>query len=328
MGCSKSTPFFYSIVLSMRIFVLLATVSAILLSCSTTAKVGNDKYDQELTLSDGVPVPGLEKAAIRDWKIITDAEVPVFFFSTSLGIYYSDLSKSYRKSSEVPVSFDLSNFSLNAADSDTILIGIYRGDNILRAYTDLDKTSLRVVSAGDIPSTVDNITGIKLYKEGDLLYGYVIGQRGQMEKWNFTDPGWGQLDGKVISRYNAPYPAQYLTIMDGFLYGNSLDKGWWSMDMSTGTFRQYSYSKYKFTTPATGFTVTKVKKERYAILSNQNMLYLHDTAEGKLIRKIRINIQPDDKIRMITAAGDVLFILLQQNEVNYIHKVYLKDLFR
>jgi hypothetical protein len=137
-------------------------------------------------------------------------------------------------SKDILQAMDAGNFSFLDGSSFWMIAAILRGDNILRCYKWTEAMTLQPISAGDIPSSVDQVTDIQLFADSARLFAYVVGQRGQLEKWRLYDPGWGQVDGSVVANQSSPYPGHFIDIEGSSLCGSSLNKGIWCLDIEDG----------------------------------------------------------------------------------------------
>jgi hypothetical protein len=137
-------------------------------------------------------------------------------------------------SKDILQAIDAGYFSFLDGHSFWMIASVLRGDNILRCYKWTESLKLEPISAGDIPSSVDQVTDIQLFTDSGQVFAYVVGQRGQLEKWRLYDPGWGQVDGSIIANQSSPFPGHFIDIEGSRLCGSSLNKGIWCQDIEDG----------------------------------------------------------------------------------------------
>jgi hypothetical protein len=215
----------------MRITLILFVLTTGAISCSLTKNLNTDK-DISLEKEYLVSLPSFSNH-IYDW-LISDSLIIV---SAANGIFYTSILKPERWnkiSSHSFKSIDISNFRFDDGRNEILLLALPHNNSIISAYIlDLKNDSLVSISAGEIPSGMDQCDNLLAYKSDKNASLFVSGQRGLVEQWVLYDPGWGQVDGKVVKQFSSPFfYNKYLAIADGIIAGAYPDKGWWSLTLN------------------------------------------------------------------------------------------------
>lgn len=200
-----------------------------LISC-TSSRIAVSHEQIRLSVEQSVSLPPFAKS-INDC-LVRDS---LIFISTSDGFYCTNINTPeiwIRLGTTGFKSFDLFDFKFDDGRSAVIVMALPPNQNVILAYVlDLENDTLLPISAGEIPSGVDQAVNLIGFKSDSMRYLFVIGHRGLVEHWQLYDPGWGQVDGKVIKQFSSPMFNKFLVLMDGIMAGAYPDKGWWSLDL-------------------------------------------------------------------------------------------------
>jgi len=172
--------------------------------------------------------------SIKSFAPIPNDTAWSMLFSGTQGIYLLADDSLRLISKDLVQALDARPFSLLDGSSFWMVAAILRGDNVLRAYKWTSEGKLEAISAGDIPCSVDQVTDVRLFADSGQDFAFVVGQRGQLEKWRLYDPGWGQVDGSIIANQSSPFPGHFINIEGNSLCGSSLNKGVWCLDIDGG----------------------------------------------------------------------------------------------
>lgn len=210
-------------------FILL--ISMLLFSCSSTKGLQTSTEKSERIEVSKVTNIGINLGySIKSFASIPNDTGWSLLFTGIQGIHSMTADSVKLVSKDILQAMDAATFSLLDGSSFWMIAAILRGDNILRCYRWTEAMSLQPISAGDIPSSVDQVTDIQLFADSGQAFAYVVGQRGQLEKWRLYDPGWGQVDATVVENRSSPYPGHFIDIEGKTLCGSSLNKGIWCLD--------------------------------------------------------------------------------------------------
>lgn len=155
--------------------------------------------------------------------------------STSDGIYYANITnpvKWIKLGNVIFKSFDIVDFVFKNGSKSAILTGLSNNQNIIQAFMlDLKNDTLISISAGEIPSGVDQVVNLIAFNTDTASFLFVSGLRGLVEQWQLYDPGWGQVDGRVVRQFSSPIYNRFLALSDGILAGAYPDKGLWTFNL-------------------------------------------------------------------------------------------------
>jgi myo-inositol-hexaphosphate 3-phosphohydrolase len=162
----------------------------------------------------------------------------------------------------------------------TIISVSIKGDNTIRLYqwNSINK-SITEISAGDIPSGVDDIIGIKIisgnHNNTDKLI--VLGKRGQIEIWELFVLSWGQLDAKVIESTTLPERCNGLTYHENTIAGTFEKKGAWILPFQQngklGTLKLLNTTNIKL--PLSGITNFEFENQKYLAFTQRDSSFIY-----------------------------------------------------
>lgn len=210
-------------------------ISMLFFSCSSSKGLPSNAAQKSEIQASKVTNIGINLGySIKSFAAIPNDVGWSLLFTGVQGIHLMTADSIKLLSKDILQAMDAGYFSFLDGRSFWMIASVLRGDNILRCYKWTESLKLEPISAGDIPSSVDQVTDIQLFADSGQVFAYVVGQRGQLEKWRLYDPGWGQVDGSIVANQSSPFPGHFIDIEGSRLCGSSLNKGIWCIDIEDG----------------------------------------------------------------------------------------------
>lgn len=202
-----------------------------------------------------------------------------------------------------------------------------KGENTIRIYTwNSNDKSASEISAGDIPSGVDDIIGIKIItgntNSADKMI--VLGKRGQIEVWELFVLSWGQIDAKVIETTTLPERCNSFTIFNNNLAGTYEKSGFWVLPLQEngklGNVKNYNSKSLKF--PLSGITQFTYKNDKYFAFTQRDssFMYLMNIKTGLYSPALKIYHESDKKY-----VQNPIFILTAKSPSKEDSSIYIFD---
>jgi hypothetical protein len=278
----------------MRIGCFLLLLTHFLLSCNAGRHTVSTHSGEKVLEASEVLELGINLGyGIKSLAALPSDSAWALLVGSTHGVYLLMKDGQKKVSADILQGMDISAFTFQDGTTILMLAALLRGDNILRCYRILHGASLQQISAGDIPSSVDQVTDIQLRRTNSEVLAYVIGQRGQMEMWRLFDPGWGQVDASVSSHKSSPYPAQYIDVQEQILCGSSINKGVWctGLEEGFGTVRVRAISKEQLKQKLSIRGMALLPGEKMLIAWSNGMIERMNTGQMKTETQFKVRFQ-------------------------------------
>lgn len=306
--------------------ILLFTITG-LLSC-TTNKVAASSNWVSLQKEHSIVLPSFS-GSVYDWKIVDS----LVFISSSNGIYFTNIhhnDKWNKLGSTAYKSIELLNFKFADGSVAIVIVALALQHNLIHAFVlDLHNNVLKPISAGEIPSGVDQTVQLVAARIDTTTYIWVSGLRGLIEQWQLYDPGWGQVDGRVVRQFTSPMFNKFLVLSDQMLCGAYPDKGWWTMKRDDSKQRVWLMDKNKAFKGKRihSITVATIQgKPSILVLFEGGELYGFDPYTGKQVVPIKLDTPVNIKeaeVLLTDSAGKLK--VLYKADGKWILETYSKD---